>query len=106
MYQRSKKTVFLHQVHLELISLMEIVDVRNILLDNSKIASVACYKDKTYMNISYSIFVSCELIVADNNIPIYIGIPKKWKMELVDFYIENFEEFPYMPHIEIGRAHV
>ena len=100
MYQRSKKIVFLHQVHLELISLMEIVGVRNILLDNSKIASVTCYKDKTYMNIRYSIFVSCELIVADNNIPIYIGIPKKWKMELVDFYIENFEEFPYMPHID------
>ncbi|MBQ4069438.1 MAG: ThiF family adenylyltransferase [Lachnospiraceae bacterium] len=79
---------------------MEIIDIRNILLDNSKIASVVCYKDKRYMDISYPIFVSCELIVADNNIPIYIGIPTKWDMELVDFYIENYKEFPYMPHID------
>ena len=79
---------------------MEIVDVRNILLENNKIASVVCHKDKTYMQHPYSVFVSCELIVAGENIPIYIGIPNKWRIELEDFYIENYREFPYMPHID------
>lgn len=79
---------------------MEIVDVKNILLENSRIASIVCYKDKTYMQHSYSVFVSCELIVLGENIPIYIGIPNKWRIELVDFYIENYRKFPYIPHID------
>ncbi|MCQ2524455.1 MAG: ThiF family adenylyltransferase [Lachnospiraceae bacterium] len=79
---------------------MEIVDVRNILLEDNRIASVVCYKDRTYMQHSYSVFVSCELIVSGQNIPIYIGIPNRWTMELVDFYIEDYKEFPYMPHID------
>lgn len=79
---------------------MDVSAVYDALLDNVKVAAVICHNAKTYMDISYTYFISCELSVAGKMIPVYIGIPDEWEQKLVDIYIEDYQNFPYIPHVD------
>lgn len=79
---------------------MDVSVVYDTLLDNIKVASVVCQNAKTYMNVTYDCFISCELLLESKMIPVYVGIPDEWEQKLVDIYIEDYRRFPYIPHVD------
>lgn len=79
---------------------MDLDGVYNTLLDNCKVAAIVCNGEYTYMEILYECFISCELSVLGQMIPVLIGIPEEWEQKLVDFYIEDYKSFSYIPHMD------
>lgn len=79
---------------------MDSEKVYDVLLDNSNIAAVIELSTRQYCDIIYECLYSCELIVENEQVPVYIGVPNNWKQELFDIYIENNNDFPYIPHID------
>lgn len=79
---------------------MDVSAVYDALLDNVKVSAVIFNNAKTYLGISYTYFISCELSVASKMIPVYIGIPDEWEQKLVDIYIEDYDNFTYIPHVD------
>ncbi len=75
--------------------------IRDALLENNMVAAVVKINKNQYCDISYEYLYSCEFIVDTKRIPVYIGIPINWEQELFDIYIENYKEFPYIPHVDI-----
>ncbi len=69
-------------------------------MDNCKVAAIVCQGKKTYMEITYECFISCEISAAGQMIPVFIGIPAGWEQELIDIYIEDYKVFPYIPHVD------
>lgn len=79
---------------------MDVSAVYDTLLDNTKVAAVVCQNAKTYMGVAYDCFISCELLVEGKMIPVYIGIPDEWDQKLFDIYVEDYKNFPYIPHMD------
>ena len=79
---------------------MDLNAVHSTLLDNCKVASIVCHGKNTYMQIAYECFISCEIATAEQMIPIFIGIPEGWEQELIDIYIEDYKNFPFIPHVD------
>lgn len=77
---------------------MECSEVRNILLENKYISEIEIEQNKTYKDKSYNILIYCKLEAYGKWIPIIIGIPKDWEINLFDFYWEF--DFPYIPHLD------
>lgn len=80
---------------------MDLDSIQDSLLDNKKVAAVVCREDKIYESKSYMFLIDCEISVLDRWIPIIIGIPSNWGQALVDIYIEDKTNFPFIPHIDI-----
>ncbi|QSX05592.1 ThiF family adenylyltransferase [Sedimentibacter sp. zth1] len=79
---------------------MDLMTIQDSLLDNRKIAAVMCKKNATYSNKAYACLVTCEISVLDMWIPVIIGIPYNWKLDLMDVYVEDKDNFPFIPHID------
>ena len=77
---------------------MEYSHVKSILLDNKYISEIEARQDKTYNGKEYDLIVSCKLEVYGKWLPLLIGIPKNWEINLFDFYWKS--DFPYIPHID------
>lgn len=73
---------------------------KDILLDNNKIENIYGLENKKYLNTVYEIFISCDLVVNKNRIPIFIGINRDWCLKLFDFYIKDYDTFSFIPHVE------
>ncbi|MBU5304830.1 ThiF family adenylyltransferase [Eubacterium callanderi] len=77
---------------------MECSVVRNLLLDNKYISAIEVQQNKTYKNKNYEILVYCQLEIYGKWIPIVIGIPKDWQINLFDIYWES--NFSFIPHLD------
>ena len=55
--------------------------------------------DKQFKKFSYELIVEAKLICNSSKIEIKICIPKMWYERLVDIYIDDYGNLPFMPHI-------
>lgn len=72
--------------------------VLEILLDNKYISELETMNDINYKNQTYSIIISCKFDILKQWIPIIIGIPENWDIELVDIYLP--EQKYFIPHMD------
>lgn len=77
---------------------MEIAEIKDILLDCKHISEVEIKECGLFHGKSYSWIIHCKLDVLNRWIPIVIGIPQNWKLNLFDFYLIG--EIPFIPHID------
>lgn len=68
-----------------------------------RLSDEVCNVKATYVNLfrnkEYQYVIDCDLIVKNELIQITIGIPINWPMVLVDIYIKQYMEFPFIPHV-------
>lgn len=77
---------------------MEITEIKDILLDNKYVSEAEIKEGELFRGKSYSWLVHCKLDVLNRWIPIVIGIPQNWKLNLFDFYMIG--DIPHIPHID------
>ncbi len=73
-------------------------EIKEALLDNKYISEMDFLKSKSYKSKSYQIIFFCKLEVEDRWIPIIIGVPDNWELNLFDIYWEG--ENSFIPHLE------
>lgn len=79
---------------------MNFAEVKNVLLDESFIDNIVCRGERQYADHEYNLVIRCDLILDDIIIPIVVGIPSDWQTMLFDFYVRDYESFPFIPHLE------
>ena len=75
-------------------------DIKNILLDNKNVSDIVFLKDIPDLKNVYSFSISCSVIIDESIVPIYIGVSENWSQKLFDIYIKDYEQFPFIPHVE------
>lgn len=53
------------------------------------------FRDKEYQYV-----IKCDFIFKDESVHTVIGIPHNWSRVLIDIYIEQHIDFPFIPHID------
>lgn len=76
------------------------IEIYDTLLDNKAVTAVTHLKSNSYMDYTYMSVWSCELVVEKQVVPVYICIPKSWEKDIIDIYVEKYESFPYIPHVD------
>lgn len=80
---------------------MDSVDIRSVLLSCSFLETMAVCEGRNYKEQNYEISYRAKLIInKDKVVPIVICIPEKWYRDLIDIYVENYNEIDFMPHID------
>ena len=78
----------------KILNLLENIEyLHNISFDNKML-----YKD-----ISYNLIFNATRTYKKIEIKLKICIPKDWDRKLIDIYVVNFMEIPYIPHLEYKR---
>lgn len=72
-------------------------EVKTVILDNKYISEAEIWQNENFEGEKYSWLIKCKLDVLNEWLPIMIGIPKSWEINLFDFYL--LEELPFIPHI-------
>ena len=72
--------------------------IRDVILDNKYISEAEFEQNTMFNGQSYSRLIHCKLDVLKKWIPIVIGIPLNWELNLFDFYL--IENIPFIPHID------
>lgn len=80
---------------------MNIDNIKNLLESNKKILKVSIFQSTSFKNKFYSCVIKCDLKIFKQIVHIVICIPIDWEINLVDIYIDNNEEFAFIPHIDI-----
>ncbi len=80
---------------------MELEVINKALTDRIDVINVKVIDETVYKEHSYQILIKCDLIVAENAIPIIIAIPQNWKIDLIDIFIQENMDFPFIPHIDV-----
>lgn len=73
-------------------------DVSNEILDNKYISEPEIKQNEIFKGKSYIWIIRCKLDVLKKWMPIVIGIPNDWELNLFDFYL--IDELPFIPHID------
>lgn len=79
--------------------------IRRALLGCREIEDVLCFERREYQRKKYDFLVECQIIIADDCLPITIGINADWPINLFDFYL-RYEldlvgsEYRFIPHVE------
>ena len=69
------------------------------LLDNSNLSECQIRNETTFEGISYEYVVNGKLSTSNGIFSIVIGIPRQWRIRLVDVYIVE-PELPFIPQVE------
>lgn len=80
---------------------MDLEIINEALEDRGDILNVIVIKKTVFRDNQYQILVECDLIVDELTIPIVIAIPQNWRRVLIDIYIQQNKEFPFIPHVDI-----
>ena len=79
---------------------MDSVDIRSVLLSCSFLETMSVCEGRNYKEQNYETTYRAKLIInKDKVVPIVICIPEKWYRDLIDIYVENYNEIDFMPHI-------
>lgn len=78
---------------------MEFAEVKNILLEERFIDNIISRDECQYAGKEYALVIRCDLLLSDRIVPVVIGIPSEWETMLFDFYVRDYESFPFIPHI-------
>ena len=79
---------------------MNLNELKRVLLDMRDVESVICSNNKKYQGKQYDCIAFCDLVVLRERVPVIIGVDSDWEIELFDFYIRNYEQFEFIPHVD------
>ena len=80
---------------------MVLFDVKSILAECKIVKKISVLKGDTFRSFNYELIFKTELVVdEENQISIIVCIPEKWHQNLIDIYVENFNEISFLPHID------
>lgn len=79
---------------------MDSVDIRSVLSSCSFLETMAVCEGRNYKGQNYEMAYRAKLIINKDKVPIVICIPEKWYRDLIDIYVENYNEIDFMPHID------
>lgn len=77
--------------------------INNFIIEVGKIAFVRSIKEvseKSYCFNYYLNIFKTEISVQNKNISLFVCVPPKWELDLVDIYIENYQLLKFIPHVE------
>lgn len=69
----------------------------DLVTDVEEVLNFKEYNDKVYEKI-----IKFKLIIKNNKVGIVMAIPTNWNRSLIDFFIDNYNEFEFIPHMEKG----
>ena len=76
------------------------VRAKDILLDIPYISNTIIQENSPYINKGFSQGLQCNLLLKNQSVKLFIGIPRAWDRELVSIYVVDFSALPFMPHVE------
>ena len=76
-------------------------ELKSVLLDMRDVESVICRNNEIYFGRHYDCIAFCNLVVQGERVPVVIGVDSDWETDLFDFYIRNYEQFAFIPHVEL-----
>lgn len=80
---------------------MRLLDIKSILSDCDILEDISALECKSFKAQYYEYLFKARLIInKEKKIPIVICIPEKWYRDLIDIYIENYDELEFLPHID------
>ena len=79
---------------------MDSVDIRSVLSSCSFLETMAVCVGGNYKGQNYEMAYRAKLIINKDKVPVVICIPEKWYRDLIDIYVENYNEIDFMPHID------
>ena len=65
-------------------------EIKDVILERNDIEDCVYFSKNLINNIPYEIIVKCKFVVNNKRIPILIGIPENWKINLFSFYILSY----------------
>lgn len=74
------------------ITILESIDL---VTDIQEVSNLKKYDDKLYEKI-----IKFKLNIKNDAVGIVMAIPTKWKRRLIDFFIDDYNSFPFIPHME------
>ena len=80
---------------------MDLEIIKEILADRENLLNVEVVKETVFQDNQYLFLINCDLAISQITIPIVIAIPNNWGRNLIDIYIQNSKEFPFIPHVDI-----
>lgn len=64
------------------------------------VENVQVSNEKMNLKQSYELILKADIILPlKKSLPILICIPKRWYMDLIDIYIENYDDIIFIPHV-------
>lgn len=80
---------------------MDSVDIKSVLLSCRFLETMSVCEYKNYKEQNYEIVYRAKLVInKENTVSIIICIPEKWYRDLIDIYVENYNEINFMPHVD------
>lgn len=80
--------------------MIDMARVRDILLDIPYISNIIDPNDSLFREKGFSNGMQCDLLLKNQKVKIFIGIPETWMRDLVSIFLVDYKELPFMPHIE------
>lgn len=80
---------------------MDLKIIKEILADREDILNVKIDEATAFRDTQYEFLINCELVIPTFIIPIVIAIPHNWRNSLIDIYVQDNKDFPFIPHIDI-----
>lgn len=78
--------------------MLNYTDISDVVLDNKYISESDVRQNELFNGKSYAWIIRCKLDVLKTWIPIVIGIPDDWELNLFDFYLMG--DLPFIPHVD------
>jgi len=67
-------------------------EVKTVILDNKYVSEAEIWQNESFEGEKYSWLIKCKLDVLNEWLPIMIGIPKSWEINLLHFNILFIEK--------------
>lgn len=75
-------------------------EIKSVLMECEILENINILGVKKFKMFSYELIIKADLIInIKNKVAITICIPKMWYENLIDIYIDKYDNLPFMPHI-------
>lgn len=75
-------------------------EIKSVLRECEVLKNINVLDDKKFKKFSYEQIIKANLIInSKKKLAITICIPKMWYENLIDIYVDNYEDLPFIPHI-------
>lgn len=75
--------------------------IEKALHDSLDVLNIVFVEKTIFGGHDYQRLIECDLVIDKNTVPIVIAIPQKWQRVLVDIYIKQYMDFPFIPHVDV-----
>lgn len=80
---------------------MDLEVIEEVLFDYSNVLNVHTVPETSFQGKDYQKIIECDLTIVEELVPIVIAIPQNWSRILVDIYVKQYMDFPFIPHIDV-----